>query len=112
MPGCVWEDLDFEPVSLIQRDVGIAHLIRAYHELWGVIKKLFSYLKAFRAKVRVVARWKLVLTGRARGGGSDGPSWVNDVKGADPSGLLLIPSLVKDPGYALNPFVHLAVFIP
>ena len=90
----------------------IDHLIKAYHKLWGVKEKLFSYLKAFRTKVRVVPRWKLVLTRRARSGGSDG-NWVSDViKGVNSSGLLLIPSLVKDPRYTLNPFVNLTAFIP
>ena len=75
-------------------------------------EKLFSDLKAFCSKVRVVPRRKLVLTRRARSGGSEG-RWVNDViKGVNSSGLLLIPSLVKDPGYALSPFVDLTAFIP
>lgn len=88
------------------------YLIKAYHELWGVIEKLLSYLEPFWAKVRVVPRWKLVLTRRARSGGSD-DNRVNDViKGAASSGLLFIPSLVKDPSYALNPFVNLATFVP
>jgi hypothetical protein len=77
-----------------------------------MVEKLLADLEALRAEVGVITRREFILARWTGSSGSDHDETLKRDERQSILDLLLVPSLVKNTSYTLNPFVRFATLVP